>query len=92
MHKSIRNITRLFERIQDFEKRVVKRRGASSTGPTPRPSSPPWRCWRGRWFPFAPHVAEELLVALGVEDTAEALEAWPESAEIPVSPQIAPAS
>ncbi|HXQ88385.1 MAG TPA: class I tRNA ligase family protein, partial [Solirubrobacterales bacterium] len=27
MHKAIRNITRLFERIQDFEKRVVKRRG-----------------------------------------------------------------
>ena len=27
MHKSVRNITRLFERIQDFEKRVVERRG-----------------------------------------------------------------
>ena len=27
MHKAVRNITRLFERIQDFEKRVVKRRG-----------------------------------------------------------------
>ena len=27
MHKSIRNMTRLFERIQEFEKRVVKRRG-----------------------------------------------------------------
>ena len=27
MHKAIRNLTRLFERIQDFEKRVIKRRG-----------------------------------------------------------------
>ena len=27
MHKAVRNVTRLFERIQDFEKRVVKRRG-----------------------------------------------------------------
>src|SRR5262249_42259893 len=27
MHKAIRNITRLFERIQDFEKRVAARRG-----------------------------------------------------------------
>ena len=27
MHKAVRNLTRLFERIQDFEKRVVKRRG-----------------------------------------------------------------
>ena len=29
MHKAVRNVTRLFERIQDFEKRVVKRRGAA---------------------------------------------------------------
>jgi leucyl-tRNA synthetase len=28
MHKAVRNITRLFERIQDFEKRVIQRRGA----------------------------------------------------------------
>ena len=42
--------------------------------------------------PFAPHVAEELLVALGVGDSAEALGTWPETAEIPVSPASAPAS
>ena len=29
MHKAVRNVTRLFERIQDFEKRVVKRRGSA---------------------------------------------------------------
>ena len=28
MHKAMRNVTRLFERIQDFEKRVMQRRGA----------------------------------------------------------------
>ena len=27
MHKAVRNVTRLFERIQDFEKRVIQRRG-----------------------------------------------------------------
>jgi leucyl-tRNA synthetase len=27
MHKAVRNVTRLFERIQDFEKRVTERRG-----------------------------------------------------------------
>ena len=27
LHKAVRNLTRLFERIQDFEKRVMKRRG-----------------------------------------------------------------
>ncbi|MBW8060304.1 MAG: hypothetical protein FVQ78_08265 [Solirubrobacterales bacterium] len=26
MHKAVRNVTRLFERIQDYEKRVLKRR------------------------------------------------------------------
>ena len=30
MHKAVRNVTRLFERIQDYEKRVVKRRGRLS--------------------------------------------------------------
>ena len=29
MHKAVRNVTRLFERIQDFEKRVIQRRGAA---------------------------------------------------------------
>ena len=38
MHKAVRNVTRLFERIQDFEKRVSS--GASSSpGTTPRPCS-----------------------------------------------------
>ena len=32
MHKAVRNVTRLFERIQDFEKRVVKRRGRLEPG------------------------------------------------------------
>ena len=27
MHKAVRNVTRLLERIQDYEKRIVKRRG-----------------------------------------------------------------
>ena len=29
MHKAIRDLTRLFERIQDYEKRVIQRRGAA---------------------------------------------------------------
>jgi leucyl-tRNA synthetase len=91
MHKSIRNITRLFERIQDFEKRVVKRRGALGRADAEAQLAALVLLAR-TLVPFAPHVAEELLVAAGVEDTAEALEVWPETAEIPVSPQIAPAS
>jgi len=90
MHKSIRNITRLFERIQDFEKRVVQRRGALGRADAEAQLAALVLLAR-TLVPFAPHVAEELLVAGGVEDTAEALEAWPETAGIPVSPQIAPA-
>ncbi|TMK57886.1 MAG: hypothetical protein E6G51_05045 [Actinobacteria bacterium] len=91
MHKSIRDITRLFERIQDFEKRVIKRRGAVGRADAEAQLAALALLAR-TLVPFAPHVAEELLVAAGVEDTAEALEVWPESAEIPVSAQIAPAS
>jgi leucyl-tRNA synthetase len=86
MHKSVRNITRLFERIQDFEKRVLKRRGALDRADAEAQLAALLLLAR-TLVPFAPHVAEELLVALGVDDTAEALRAWPRTAEIPVQPQ-----
>jgi len=91
MHKSIRDITRLFERIQDFEKRVVKRRGALDRADAEAQLAALVLLAR-TLVPFAPHVAEELLVAAGVEDSAEALAAWPESAEIPVSGEATPTS
>ena len=86
MHKSVRDITRLFERIQDFEKRVVKRRGQLDRADAEAQLAALVLLAR-TLLPFAPHTAEELLVALGVEDSAEALEAWPQSAEIPVQPR-----
>jgi leucyl-tRNA synthetase len=86
MHKSIRNITRLFERIQDFEKRVLKRRGQLDRADAEAQLAALVLLAR-TLVPFAPHVAEELLVATGVEDNAEALCAWPASAEIPVTPE-----
>ncbi len=91
MHKSVRNITRLFERIQDFEKRVVKRRGALDRADAEAQLAALVLLAR-TLLPFAPHAAEELLVALGVEDSAEALEVWPEAAEIPVQRAPSPAS
>ncbi|HWO47892.1 MAG TPA: class I tRNA ligase family protein [Solirubrobacterales bacterium] len=91
MHKSIRDITRLFERIQDFEKRVIKRRGELGRADAEAQLAALALLAR-TLVPFTPHVAEELLVAAGVEDLAEALEAWPETAEIPVSPEVTPAS
>jgi leucyl-tRNA synthetase len=85
MHKAVRDITRLFERTQDFEKRVVKRRGGLDRADAEAQLAALTLLAR-TLVPFAPHTAEELLVALGVEDSAEALVAWPESAEIPVQP------
>ncbi|MGN6201964.1 MAG: class I tRNA ligase family protein, partial [Solirubrobacterales bacterium] len=83
MHKSVRNITRLFERIQDFEKRVLQRRGQLDRADAEAQLAALVLLAR-TLLPFAPHTAEELLVALGVEDSVETLEVWPEAAEIPV--------
>jgi leucyl-tRNA synthetase len=91
MHKAIRNVTRLFERIQDFEKRVIQRR--DQLGRADAEAQLAALALLARTLvPFAPHVAEELLLAAGVEDSAEALEPWPEAAEIPVSPSPSPSS
>ena len=64
MHKSIRNITRLFERIQDFEKRVVKRRGQLDRADAEAQVAALVLLAQAL-APFAPHTAEELLLASG---------------------------
>jgi len=91
MHKAIRNITRLFDRIQDFEKRVVQRRGQLGRADAEAQIAALVLLAR-TLVPIAPHMAEELLVALGVEDGAESLGLWPEVAEIPVSAAPTPAA
>jgi leucyl-tRNA synthetase len=91
MHKAIRNITRLFERIQQFEKRVIERRGQLDRADAEAQLAA-LALLAQTLVPFAPHIAEELLVATGVGDTAAALGTWPEQAEIPVAPQPSPAS
>ena len=62
MHKAVRNITRLFERIQDFEKRVVKRRGQLDRADAEAQIAALVLLARAL-APFAPHAAEELLLA-----------------------------
>jgi leucyl-tRNA synthetase len=91
MHKAVRNVTRLLERIQDFEKRVIQRRGQLDRADAEAQIAALVLLAR-TLVPFAPHTAEELLVALGVGDGVEALCTWPEVAEIPVSPASAAAS
>jgi leucyl-tRNA synthetase len=60
MHKAVRNVTRLFERIQDFEKRVVKRRGELSRADA-EAEVEALRLLAEALVPFAPHAGEALL-------------------------------
>ncbi len=84
MHKSIRNLTRLFERIQDFEKRVVQRRGQLDRADADAQVAALLLLLRAL-APFAPHTAEELLIASGRADARDLFESWPDSAPIPVA-------
>jgi leucyl-tRNA synthetase len=66
MHKAVRNVTRLLERIKDYEKRIVQRRGQLSREDYETLLEALALLAR-TLSPFAPHIAEELLVALGRE-------------------------
>jgi leucyl-tRNA synthetase len=64
MHKAVRNVTRLLERIKDYEKRIVLRRGQLSSEDYEALLEALVLLARAL-SPFAPHIAEELLAALG---------------------------
>jgi leucyl-tRNA synthetase len=64
MHKAVRNVTRLFERIQDFEKRVLERRGTLSRADAEAQVEVLTRLAEAL-IPFAPHAGESLLLAAG---------------------------
>jgi leucyl-tRNA synthetase len=64
MHKAVRNVTRLLERIQDYEKRIVQRRGQLSRADYEALLEALALLSR-TLSPFAPHLAEELSIALG---------------------------
>ena len=80
MHKAVRNVTRLFERIQDFEKRVVKRRGRLSRADAEALADALVLLDRVL-APFAPHFAEALLIEAGRGDEVESLSRWPQLVE-----------
>ena len=76
MHSAVRNVMRLFDRIRDYEKRVIAKRG--------------WLCAEDHealvaalamlarvLMPFAPHIAEELLIA-SLADGEVIDSSWPE--------------
>jgi len=88
MHKAVRNVTRLFERIQDFEKRVVARRGELSR-PDAEAQVAALLLLARVLAPFAPHAAEEIL-ASGGEDASRVPGPWPESLVLSVvAPDVA---
>jgi len=64
MHKAVRNVTRLLERIKDYEKRIVERRGRLSREDY-ETLLEALALLAQALSPFAPHIAEELLSALG---------------------------
>jgi leucyl-tRNA synthetase len=86
MHKAVRNITRLFERIQDFEKRVVQRRGQLDRADAEAQVAALVLLAQAL-APFAPHAAEELLLASGLQEGAVLPPRWPDSAAISVAPE-----
>ncbi len=78
MHKAVRNVTRLFERIQDFEKRVTQRRGRLSRADAEAQATALVLLAR-TLAPFAPHAAEALLLAAGEDDGPRLPGPWPET-------------
>jgi leucyl-tRNA synthetase len=62
MHKAVRNVMRLFERIQDFQSRATAKRGSLSREDH-ESMLEALRLLMGALEPFAPHIAAELLAA-----------------------------
>ncbi len=66
MHSAVRNVMRLFDRIKDFEKRVLAREPALSPANLDALLAA-ISVLVQMLGPFAPHIAEELWLALGHE-------------------------
>ncbi len=75
MHSAVRNVMRLFDRIKDFEKRVLAREPALSPANVEALLGA-LSILAQMLGPFAPHIAEELWLALGHEEGA-AQTPWP---------------
>jgi leucyl-tRNA synthetase len=76
-HSAVRNVMRLLDRIKDYEKRVLAKRGSlCEQDSTALLDALSLLC--RVLAPFAPHVAEELLLALAKGDSEQAIDcSWP---------------
>jgi len=75
MHSAVRNVMRLFDRIKDFEKRVIAREGELSRANLDALIDALTLLVQ-TLGPLAPHLAEELWIAFGHEDTGAQMP-WP---------------
>ena len=75
MHKAVRNVIRLLDRIKDFESRVIKRSGALCREDHAALLDA-LALMATVLAPFAPHIAQELLLACG-HDGTETDPPWP---------------
>jgi leucyl-tRNA synthetase len=75
MHSAVRNIMRLFDRIKDFEKRVIAKQGELNVA-NAEALLEALTLHAQMLGPLAPHVAEELWLALGQEEHG-AQTPWP---------------
>jgi leucyl-tRNA synthetase len=74
MHSAVRNVMRLFDRIRDFEKRVLAR--GEDLGAADRDALLDALGVLAQVLaPLAPHIAQELLIALGADEDAPV--GWP---------------
>jgi leucyl-tRNA synthetase len=76
MHSAVRNVMRLFDRIRDYEKRVIAKRG--SLCQEDREALLAALNMLARVLaPLAPHIAEELLSASPLAGASEIDASWP---------------
>jgi leucyl-tRNA synthetase len=75
MHTAVRNIMRLFDRIKDFEKRVLDRQGELNRA-NREALIEALTVHAQMLGPFAPHLAEELWIAFGHEEDGAQMP-WP---------------
>ncbi|HEY2055740.1 MAG TPA: class I tRNA ligase family protein [Solirubrobacterales bacterium] len=83
LHKSIRNLTRLFERIQQFEKQL-KKRGQLDLADAEALVAAILLLARALQ-PFAPHAAEQILMNSGRFTSDDLPGVWPDAGSIPVA-------
>jgi len=81
MHSAVRNVMRLFDRIRDYEKRVIAKRG-SLCAEDHEALIEALQILARVLMPFAPHIAEQLLIdstSPGTEIDAS----WPQGELVP---------